>query len=105
MRIEECPVSIDELKQQLRRPVCSSAMDDSLSCSLLAAAEYIEKFCGRSFSDFEKENFPYQLKQAILMRAASYFENPTDMVTERITASEVLANPRQWRKEEEEITK
>lgn len=100
MKLEDCPVSLIELKHQLRRPLCSDDMDQALILCLLASAEYVESFSGRPFSDFREGEFPNALKQAILMRAASYFENPSDAVTERTTASDILANPRIWRKEE-----
>lgn len=97
MTLEECPVTIDELKEQLRRPIDSS-LDNILTINLLAAAEYIQGFCGRKFSSFDGD-FPNELKIAILLKAASLFENPSDSIDERTTASQRLANPRKWRQE------
>lgn len=97
MTIEECPVSIDELKKHLRMPV-DDTLNDMLMTVLLASAEYIEGFCGRKFSSFES-GFPMALKAAILLKAASLFENPSDALDERTTASQRLANPRRWKEE------
>lgn len=100
MTIEECPVTVDDLKKQLRLSL-DDTLKDALELNLLAAAEYIEDFCGRKFDTFES-GVPAQLKQAILLKAASLFENPTDQLDERTTASQRLANPRKW---QQEITK
>lgn len=97
MKQEECPVSVDELKKHLRMPV-DGALDEELTTVLLASAEYIEGFCGRKFSTFE-DAFPNELKAAILLKAASLFENPADSLDERTTASQRLANPRKWKQE------
>lgn len=48
MTLEECPVSLDELKKHLRMPV-DGTLDEELTTVLLASAEYIEGFCGRKF--------------------------------------------------------
>lgn len=96
MTLNECPVNIDELKRQLRQPV-DVELDSNLEMCLLAGAEFIEQYCGRSFSDWDKDKFPNQLKQAILLKAASLFENPVDTVDERSTASMTLASPRIWK--------
>lgn len=98
MTLEECPVGLWELKEQLRMPM-SDRLDNTLAIALLAAAEYIESFCGRKFSEFEKGKFPNQLRAAVLLKAASLFENPVDTLDERTTAARQLANPRLWRKE------
>lgn len=95
MTLEECPVSIDELKKHLRMPV-DGVLDEELETVLLASAEYIEGFCGRKFSTFE-DGFPNTLKAAILLKASSIFENPADSLDERTTASQRLANPSRWR--------
>ena len=95
MTADECPVKLDELRAQLRRPVAGS-LDDTMQGALLAAAEYIEGFCGRKFSEFG-DDFPYQLRQAVLLKAASLFENPVHRVDERTTVAQRLANPRLWR--------
>lgn len=97
MTLEECPVTIQDLKAQLRRPIDDS-LDGVLEINLLAAAEYIEEFCGREFSTFG-DPFPNELKAAILLKAAHLFENPTDSLDERTTASQRLANPRKWQQE------
>ena len=96
MTLEECPVSVNELKMQLRQPV-DVDLDSNLEMCLLGGAEFIEDYCGRKFHSFEEGTFPNQLKQAILRKAASLFENPTDGVDERTTASMKLANPRKWK--------
>ncbi len=96
MSIDECPVTLNEFKEHLRRPL-SDSLNGSLTIALLSAAEYIEQFCGREFSSFEKEQFPYQLRAAILLKAAAIFENPLDSVSERTTAAERLASPNIWR--------
>ena len=98
MTLEECPVTLQDLKEQLRRPIDDESLDGVLEINLLAAAEYIQGFCGREFSSFG-DDFPYELKAAILLKAASLFENPTDSIDERTTASQRLANPRKWRQE------
>lgn len=95
MTLEECPVSLDELKKHLRMPV-DGTLDEELTTVLLASAEYIEGFCGRRFSTFEG-GFPNTLKAAILLKASSLFENPADALDERTTASQRLANPRIWK--------
>ena len=41
MTLEECPVSLDELKKHLRMPV-DGTLDEELTTVLLASAEYIE---------------------------------------------------------------
>ncbi len=97
MTLEECPVTIEDLKEQLRRPIDDS-LDGVLETNLLAAAEYIQGFCGRDFSTF-CGGFPNELKAAILLKAAHLFENPTDPLDERTTASQRLANPRKWQQE------
>ena len=93
MTLEECPVTVDELKRQLRLPD-TEEFDPQLETCLLAAAEWCENFTGRKFGSFE--TFPYQLRAAILLVAAGLFENPTDSVSERTTAAQRLADPLIW---------
>ena len=94
MTLKECPVTIDELKQQLFLPAGTDEFDDRLETSLLAAAEWCENYSGRKLDSFEI--LPYQLRAAILMVAAGLFENPTDSVSERTTAAQRLADPLIW---------
>lgn len=96
MTLQECPVTLDDLKKQLRLPDDDS-FDDQLTVALLAAAEWCENYSGRKLSSFDA--LPYQLKAAILMVAAGIFENPTDPIAERTTAAQRLADPVIWQQE------
>lgn len=93
MTLQECPVTLDELKKQLRLPDTED-FDAQLTVALLAAAEWCETYSGRKVSSFEE--FPWMLRAAILLRAAALFENPTDQVSERTTAAQRLADPFVW---------
>lgn len=95
MTLEECPVTLDELKRQLRLPD-AEGLDLQLEVALLAAAEWCETFSGRKLSDFEE--LPAMLRAAILLKAGDLFENPTDQVSERTTAAQRLADPLIWQK-------
>ncbi len=92
MTIDECPISVDELKKQLR--LTTDDFDQQLETSLLAAAEWCERYSGRKLDSFEE--LPNQLRAAVLMVAAGMFENPTDSISERTTAAQRLADPLIW---------
>lgn len=96
MTLNECPVTIAELKAQLRIPLDLDDFDAPLETALMVAAEWCEDFAGVRLADFPEDGFPYMLRGAILLYAASYFENPTDHVSERITAAQRLADPLTW---------
>lgn len=95
MTLEECPVTLDELKRHLRLPD-TEELDSQLEISLLAAAEWCETYSGRGLSEFEE--FPSMLRAAILLKAGDLFENPTDQVSERTTTAQRLADPLIWQK-------
>lgn len=89
-------MALEELKAQLRLPDTED-FDTQLTTALLAAAEWCENYSGRKVDSFE--TFPYQLRAAILMRAAEFFENPTNLVSERTTAAQRLADPLIWQQD------
>lgn len=96
MTLDECPVTIADLKAQLRLPDTDD-FHAQLEVSLLSAAEWCENYIGRKLSELAPDgNFPYQLRAAILMMAAQLFENPSNPVAERVTAAERLADPKIW---------
>lgn len=96
MDLNNCPVSLDELKQNLR--IYTDQMDASLTLCLIAATAYIEDFTLIVFKDdYAGVEIPYPLKSAILMTAGRLFECPTDAVFNLPTASQHLANPyKRW---------
>lgn len=87
-----CPVTIDELKRQLR--ITDDAFDMQLEMCLMAASEWCENYSGRKLDSFAE--LPYQLRAAILMVAGEMFENPTNTVSERTTSAQRLADPLIW---------
>ena len=96
MTSSECPVTIAELKAQLRMPADLEDFDSQLETALMVAAEWCEDHAGVRLADFPTDEFPWMLRGAILLYAASYFDNPTDRVSERITAAQRLADPLLW---------
>ena len=96
MTLDECPVTIADLKAQLRLPDTDD-FHAQLEMSLLSAANWCENYIGRKLSELAPDgDFPYQLRAAILMMAAQLFENPSNPVSERVTAAERLADPKIW---------
>ena len=97
-KLEDCPVSLDEFKKHRR--IFHSELDDVLEANLLAATNHIENFTGIDFSTDYKETddpVPPALKHAIILKAATLFENPTDSVSERNTQSDNLIKAfRRW---------
>lgn len=92
MDIAQCPVTVEELKKQLR--ITTDDFNSQLEVNLLAAAEWCEHYSGREIGSFE--DFPKSLHVAILLYAAELFENPIDHVSERTTAAQRLADPLIW---------
>ena len=94
---EESLIGINDLKKHLRLPE-TDEFDEQLKLSLYASVEWCENYSGRKLADFAETGLPYQLKAAILMKAAFLFENPSDSVDERVTAAQHLADPLIWEK-------
>lgn len=79
MEAKYYPVSIDELKNNLRIPSMDTSKDSSLCLILEAAFDYAEKFTGYDLaSEYEGAYFPSLLKYAILMTASALFQHPAD---------------------------
>lgn len=93
MELQDLPITTDDLRKHLRMPV-SPDLEDQLSTALMAAAEWIENYSGRKLESYPE--LPWQIRAAILMQAAAIFENPANMVQERVTAAERLADPLIW---------
>jgi hypothetical protein len=74
------PVTLEELKKNLRMPECDISMDDNLKMSLAAADDYCRKFTGMDFDLYPENEFPPVLRYAILITASSYFKNPVNTV-------------------------
>lgn len=89
-----CPVKIEELKRHLRLSD-TTEFDEELQLMLMASVGWCESYCGRSLNEFKE--LPYQLRAAILMHAAYMFENPSDHVSEKVTAAQRLADPLIWK--------
>lgn len=89
----QSPVTTEEFRGHLRRPV-SSQLESQLQGALDAATEWFESFSGRKIDSFDV--VPAMVKQAILLRASDFFENPVDSVSERTTAAMRLADPLIW---------
>lgn len=96
MDLNNCPVSLVELKQHLR--IYTDEMDGELTICLIAAAVHIEDFTLLVFAnDYKDVEIPYPLKAAILMTAGRLFECPTDSVFNLPTASQALVKPyKRW---------
>ena len=92
MNKQDCPVTVDALRKQLRLP--EGVYEEQLDQCLTAAAEWVESYSGVEFSRYPV--FPEMLRSAILMYAAYLFENPVDGVSERYTAAMRLADPLIW---------
>ena len=88
----DCPIKVEELRQQLRLP--ADVYEDQLQLCLMTAAEWCEDYAGVSLLAFDP--LPFQLRSAVLMYAAHLFENPVDCVSERMTAAMRLADPLIW---------
>lgn len=93
MNLQDLPITTDDLRKQLRMPV-SPELEDQLRDALMAAAEWAETQCGRKLETFPE--LPWQIRAAILMQAAAWFENPANSVQERMTAAEKLLDPLVW---------
>jgi hypothetical protein len=74
------PVTLEELKKNLRIPQCDTSKDEALMQSLDAANEYCQLFTGRNFRDYPENKFPHTLRYAILIVAGSFFKSPVDRV-------------------------
>lgn len=87
------PVTLDELKKNMRLPENDDSNDYPLSTALSAAHEYIERFTGLDFEEeFKDKDFPYLLRYAILITAGSFFKTPTDSIFTIPTKAQALAN-------------
>lgn len=94
MNVQDLPITTDDLRKHLRMPV-SPDLEDQLRDALMAAAEWVESYSGRKLETYPE--LPWQIRAAILMQAAAIFENPVNMVQERVTAAEKLADPLIWK--------
>ncbi|KAA6335891.1 hypothetical protein EZS27_015918 [termite gut metagenome] len=74
------PVTLEELKNNLRIPECDTSKDEPLLQALYAADEYCRVFTGRDFDDYPPNKFPHLLRYAILISAGSFFKSPLDRV-------------------------
>lgn len=93
MELQDLPITTDDLRKHLRMPV-SPDLEDQLRGALMAGAEWVENYSGRKLETYPE--LPWQIRAAILMQAAAIFENPANMVQERVTAAERLADPLIW---------
>ena len=96
MRLDDCPVSLVDLKKHLR--IDGDMLDDDLQDKLVAAAEHVEMLTLIDFkTDYVDNDIPHTIKAAILMTAGRLFEAPTDAVFEKETVVMNLVKPyKRW---------